>query len=80
MSKYKLITGFYPSKETSEKIVNKLKGKGKSKAKVEPYEDGYTVVINESDDYEEIDNMFSECMKDKIYCGILLDRSDKGTI
>lgn len=79
MSKYKLITGFYPSKETSEKIVTKLKGKGK-KAKVVPYEDGYTVVIHESDDYDEIDNVFSECMKEKIYCGILTERGSKGII
>lgn len=76
MSRYKLITGFYPSKETADKIVNKLKGKCNG-VKTEPYEDGFTVVISESDDYEEIDNLFSECMKNKIYCGILPDRSVK---
>lgn len=67
---YKLITGFYPSIKTAEKIKQKVKGNCKT-VRVERYENGYTVVLCESDSYEEIDNQFSKYMKMKIYCGIL---------
>lgn len=67
---YKLITGFYPSEETAKRLVKKLKGNCKT-VKYEKYEEGFTVVLTESEDYEEIDNAFSKFMKQKIYCGIL---------
>lgn len=77
--KYKLITGFYPSIESASKIVNKVKGNCKT-VHYENYDDGYTVVLAESDNYEEIDNLFSKYMKLKIYCGILPERSAEGQI
>jgi len=67
---YKLITGFYPSLETAKRIAKKIKGNCKT-VKVEPYEEGFTVVLFSSNDYEEIDNQFSKYMQMKIYCGIL---------
>lgn len=67
---YKLVTGFYPSEETAKRILKKVKGNCKT-AKYEKYENGFTVVLCESEDYEEIDNQFSKYMKLKIYCGIL---------
>lgn len=67
---YKLITGFYPSEETARKILKKVKGNCKT-AKYEKYEDGFTVILVESENYDEIDNVFSKFMKQKIYCGIL---------
>lgn len=67
---YRLVTGFYPSSKSAEKVMKKVKGNCKE-AKVEPYEDGYTVILAESDDYEEIDNLFSKYMKQKVYCGIM---------
>lgn len=67
---YKLITGFYPSRNSAEKILKKVKGNCKE-ARIEDYDDGFTVILAESDDYEEIDNQFSKYMQMKIYCGIL---------
>ena len=67
---YKLITGFYPSIKTAQKILKKVKGNCKT-AKVEPYERGFMVTLCESDSYEEIDNQFSKYMRMKIFCGIL---------
>lgn len=67
---YKLVTGFYPSANTAQKIVQKVKGNCKS-AKVEKYDGAFTVVISESNDYNTIDDDFSKYMKKKIYCGII---------
>lgn len=73
---YKLITGFYPSKETANKIVKKIKGICKT-VKVEDYEDGFTVILAKSENYEEIDNLFSQYMRKKVYCGILSIREEE---
>lgn len=73
---YKLITGFYPSKETANKIVKKIKGICKT-VKVEDYEDGFTVILAKSENYEEIDNLFSQYMRKKVYCGILPIREEE---
>jgi len=70
MSSYKLVTGFYPSEETAKRIWKKVKGNCKT-ARYEKYENGFTVVLSESDDYETIDNDFSKYMKMNIFCGIL---------
>lgn len=71
---YKLVTGFYPSDKTAQKILKKVKGNCKT-ARVEKYDGGYTVVLAQSDSYDEIDNMFSKYMKLKIYCGILPEKA-----
>lgn len=71
---YKLVTGFYPSKKTAEKILNKVRGQC-STARVESFEDCYTVILSESENYDEIDDKFSECMKNKIYCGIMVNEN-----
>lgn len=72
MFMYKLVTGFYPSKATAEKICKKVKGNCKT-ASVQKYEDCYIVLLYESDNYADIDNKFSECMQKKVYCGIITD-------
>lgn len=69
---YQLVTGFYPSIATAEKILKKVKSKY-ANASVKPFEDCYIVIVGESDNYDEIDNLFSECMKNKIYCGIMVN-------
>lgn len=74
MKKYRLVTGFYPSKETAERICTKVYGNCKT-ARVEKYEDCYIVNLFESDDYDLVDNKFSECMKNKIYCGIMTNEN-----
>lgn len=68
--KHLLVTGFYPSKKTAEKVLEKVKGNC-AKARIEEYDDAYTVVLAENDDYEKIDDEFSKFMKLKIYCGII---------
>lgn len=73
---YKLITGFYPSKETANKIFKKTKGICKT-VKIEEYEDGFTVVLAKSENYEEIDDLFSKFMQKKVYCGILPIREEE---
>lgn len=73
--KYTLVTGFYPSEETAKKILTKVKGNGIN-AFIRQYEDCYIVVLYESNDYEKIDSVFSECMKKKIYCGIITNGKD----
>lgn len=70
MPKYRLVTGFYPSIKTAEKILDKIKGNCKN-AKIEEYEDAYTIILAENNDYEKIDDEFSKYMKLKIYCGIM---------
>lgn len=68
--KYKLITGFYPSINTCNKVIKKVKGNCTT-VHYEQYERGYMVVLAESDDYSTIDELFSKYMKMNIYCGIL---------
>lgn len=65
-----LVTGFYPSEETAKKVCKKVKGNCKT-AKVQPYEDCFIVNLFESDNYNQIDDKFSKCMQNKIYCGIV---------
>lgn len=67
---FKLVTGFYPSYKTAQKILQKVKGNCKS-ARIEPYDGAFTVILSESNDYNEIDDDFSKYMKKKIYCGII---------
>lgn len=69
MNKYRLVTGWYPSENTASKVLNKVKGNCKQ-AKIVQEDDCFVVVLSESNDYETIDNLFSDCMKKKIYCGI----------
>lgn len=74
--RYKLVTGFYPSEQTANKIANKARGNCKD-VKVEPYEDCYVVILAESNSYNDIDNLFGFYMTKKIYCGIIDDRTRK---
>lgn len=70
MKKYRLVTGWYPSRKTAEKILNKVKGNC-NKAFIDEEDDCYVVVLYESDDYDEIDDNWSKFMRMKIYCGIV---------
>lgn len=71
MNNYILVTGFYPSKSSAEKVLKKARAICKS-ATIEPYEEAYMVVLAESSNYNEIDNLFSKYMKQKLYCGVML--------
>lgn len=71
MSKYILVTGFYPSRYTAEKVLKKARSICKD-ATIEPYEEAFMVVLASSFDYEKIDDLFSKYMKKKLYCGVML--------
>lgn len=70
MKKYRLVTGFYPSKQTATKILKKAKGNCPT-ATIEEYEDSFIVLLAESDSYDEIYSLFSKYMKAKLFCGIM---------
>lgn len=80
MKKYKVVVGYYPSNNSALKVVEKvnhilsgvrtnLKEKVKE-ATIITTEDCYIVLLYETDNFNIADNVFSECMKHNIYCGI----------
>lgn len=78
--KYKVVMGYYPSYNSADKVMeranNILKSiKSKIKASVIKDTDCFIVLLYETENYNDADNVFSECMKNRIYCGI--DISEK---
>ncbi len=67
--KYLIVTGYYPSYNTAQKIVSKISDRVKT-AKIIQYEECFCVVLKECKTYEDADKYFGKFMKQKIYCGI----------
>lgn len=66
---YRVVMGFYPSCNSADKVMRKAKSFCRSVKVVK--EDGcFVVVLGEFRTYEEADNLFSSCMKKKLFCGV----------
>lgn len=76
MKKYKVVVGYYPSYNSALKVVEKINRKLSceklrvKEAQIINTEDCFIVLLYETENYKTADNVFSECMKHNIYCGI----------
>ena len=76
MKKFKVVTGYYPSFNSAEKVKTRVNEKLKNiklddvKAEVVQFSDCYIVLLYQTNDYDRADAVFSKCMNNKIYCGI----------
>lgn len=74
--KYRVVVGYYPSYNSALKVsekVNRILSGAKLKVKecrIIEERDCFMVVLYETVNYDNADNVFSECMKHNIYCGI----------
>lgn len=69
---YKLVTGFYPSKNSALKVLESIKGKC-PEVTIEPCKNGYSIVICSSYTFETVYLMYQKYTDKKICCGIMQD-------
>lgn len=66
---YRIVTGFYPSKETADKVQTKVKGKVKTARVLKTY-DFYLVELNTALTFDEARRLIAEYISKGIACGI----------
>ena len=66
---YRLVTGWYPSRNTVERIFRNVNSK-KRDSRVLELKNGFTISLYENTDYEQCRVMKEKCLEKGIYCGI----------
>lgn len=66
---YRLVTGWYPSRQTAERILKNVKAKKKNSEILE-LKEGFCVSLFYSNFYKDCEIMKEKCLNKGIYCGI----------
>lgn len=68
---YSVVTGFYPSEKSAEKVLQKARAVCKD-SRIEPYYNGYCVVLFKTDDKKKAVDFCDDCnILRHLFCGII---------